>query len=96
MQWLATSNKEQTRFFTRRQVGDCTDKVSILGWNRNKNGLFDDVAFQYRPILLELLHCNSTVTYRELSNRAQEKLSEKPPRDALIRLLKVPLIQYMM
>ena len=29
MQWLATSDKEQTRFFTRRQVGDCTDKVSI-------------------------------------------------------------------
>lgn len=29
MQWLATTDKEQTRFFTRRQVGDCTDKVSI-------------------------------------------------------------------
>ena len=65
----------------------------VLGWNGN--GVFDDVTFQYRPILLELLHCNSTVTYRELANRAQEKLSEKPPRDTLLRLLKVN-VMYMM
>ena len=28
MQWLATTDMELTRFFTRHQVGDCTDKIS--------------------------------------------------------------------
>lgn len=83
MQWLATSDKEQTRFFTRRQVGDCTDKVSI------RNRIFGNFEFQYRPLLLELLHYHDTVTYRELAGKVQTTTSEKPPRDTLLRLLKV-------
>ena len=58
-----------------------------MGWNRN--GIFDDFVFQYRPLLLELLHYHDIVTYRELASKVQEKLSEKPPRDTLLRLLKV-------
>ena len=85
MQWLATTNKEQMRFFTRREVGDCTDKVCI--WNGS--GKFVDFTFQYRPLLLELLHHSSVVTYKELANKVQQQLSEKPPRDTLLRLLKV-------
>lgn len=52
--------------------------------------MFDDFVFQYRPLLLELLYYHDTVTYRELAGKVQERLSEKPPRDTLLRLLKVP------
>lgn len=41
MQWLATTGKEQTRFFTCRQVGDCTDKVGIrMEWEWNINNFY--------------------------------------------------------
>ena len=89
MQWSTASNKEQTRFFTRRQVGDVTDKVSItMVWEWS----VDHFTLQYRPLLIEMLQSNSTVTYRELANRVQERLAEKPPRDILLRLLKVQLL----
>lgn len=36
MQWLATAEKERTRLFTRRQVGNSTDKVSVdMVWEWN-------------------------------------------------------------
>lgn len=52
-------------------------------------GILIIFTFQYRPLLLDLLHYHNTVTYRELANKVQETLAEKPPRDTLLRLLKV-------